>query len=72
MTALEQHTGAAVLAYIIDATKEIDNLQTEITELGTSGILLYDIEAYRKYKRLIGARDVLKEQIRDCEKALRE
>lgn len=63
---------AGLLSYIHDAQAEIDRLDQQIAEIESSGRTLHNVKQYRYWKRLINTRHILRGQIGDCYRALRE
>jgi hypothetical protein len=54
--------------YMIEATREVVKLNDEIIHL--ERMIDFDVGAYERYKRLIGARDAIREQIKQIEELL--
>jgi hypothetical protein len=65
---LDHAARSRIVSYIVDASKEIDRLNSEMEELEPQ--IHYDILAYKKYKVKKGAKDAMRQQIQDCYETL--
>jgi hypothetical protein len=57
-----------IVQYMVDVREYIEKVDAEIERILPQ--IDYNVESYRKYKRLLGEREEVRQQIRDCSEVL--